>query len=75
MIPFERYGGSHSLKPVIFHLLKEILCDGVSGGLANNGIDAAVGAEGGTLRLQPVKDLLGVKDGQAVEAAADRILG
>ena len=61
-------------EPVPVHFLQKFLRDRIPRALADNGINAAMGTEGGILpAVDPMLDLCGRKNAQAIKAAADLV--
>ena len=62
---------SQSSEPSLVHLLHKLLSDGIAGGIADDGVDVAVRANGrGLLGRYIVGDFRGWKDTAAGETAA-----
>lgn len=56
---------------MVVHLLEEVGGEGEAGGVAEDGIDAAMGAGGSLVRMDPVLDGGGRVGGEAVKAGAE----
>ena len=56
-------------EPPLVHLFQKLLGDGIAGGIAEDGIGIAVGAEGGGLFTRGIVGHLGSRDDAAAEEA------